>query len=134
MPVKKKPTKKHSKTPEIPAKKRKYVFKTPKAEKEKGVSNSTRAIEVEPIEEDGVKMFAIEKFTGTLYRSGFEMTKEYKMLEALIRKMNPKEGFIIKAEWKRYPHIVVKTNELKIQLRVLKIPTMENFVRVVRVQ
>lgn len=134
MVSKKKPTKKHSKNPGIPAKKRKYVFKTAKAENGTGGGNYTKPIEVEPIEEDGVKMFVIEKFTGTLYRSGFEMTKEYKMLEALIRKMNPKEGFVIKAEWRRYPQLIVKGNDLKIQIRVLKIPKMDNFVRVVRVQ
>jgi hypothetical protein len=129
----KRPAKKNAPTPKKKGKGGVAIAKRKYTRRESGVQIPEPPVKVEPFDEGGMKLFAIEKYNGTLYRSGFEMTKEYLMLDALIRKLNPREGFIIKAEWKRYAHVVVKRNELKIQIRVLKIPTMDNYVRVVRV-
>jgi hypothetical protein len=136
----KKSAKKKSKRPDIPVKKRKYVFKTKELNHEAVFEERPKArgpVKVVPVEEEGFTLFAVEKYDGPLYRSGFENTKEFQMLDTLLQNIKPQEQFIIRAEWERFAKDIIKGLDsvtrggAKIVIR--KIPDNKKFVKVARV-
>jgi len=84
--------------------------------------------------DNGLALLRVEKFETVSIKTGFRWTDEYRMMEQLIKKLNPKEGFNIKAEWKSWPHKIVKELQLRIVLVTQAVAGNDQVRRVVRVK
>src|SRR3954464_15604802 len=115
--MKKGPAKKKALTP-----KRKYT-------KRKGKKQIQEKINMGGGED---QLFKIQEFSGALRLVGFRTTNEYKKMENALKKLQPKEAFVIKKEWKVFAHKIVNELQLEIKIVVIKIMGNDALVRVVR--
>jgi hypothetical protein len=81
-----------------------------------------------------LQLFRIETYDGNFRQNGFRNTSDYKKLVSTIEKLQLREMFAIKKEWKNYPHKIVKELQLKMKIMIVKIPDNANHFRIVRTQ
>lgn len=82
--------------------------------------------------EDGIELLAVEKFEGISTKSSFRFTPEYQKLVHILRHLKPKEGFIIRDDWKNWPHRMVEELQLPIKISITKVVGNDAVKRVVR--
>lgn len=75
----------------------------------------------------------MEDYRGIVNFRGFRITKEFQQMEKVIKNLKPNQSFVIRNEWKNYPHKIRREMGLSYVLRVVAIPDNSKFRRVVRV-
>jgi hypothetical protein len=63
---------------------------------------------------------------------GFRTTDNYQHLVNALKKIKPKEGFVIKRTWKTAAHRIVRELQLEIKIVAIAVAGNDDYVRVVR--
>ncbi len=85
--------------------------------------------------DSGFSLLTVEKYETIAGNGGaFRWSSEYRKMEQLLKKLNVKEGFIIKEDWKNWPHKIVRELELGWVISIQKIAGNDKVRRVVRLK